>query len=196
MAVITSLSKVSISKAAVICQDITIDSEAKILLDSDPDPVMFINALMAQKLYFDGIRFMARALPKREATWWACLSARSSLTPETAQERLKALVAAEAWVFKPTEEHRREANALANLAGMDNAQAWAAMAAFWSDGSMTPENTPPVIPADNLVSKAVAGAVMLAAVQTHPEKADEKYLFFLEQAIEIANGGNGKLWQA
>jgi hypothetical protein len=36
---------------------------------------------------------------------------------------------------------------------------------------------------------------MLSAVQTQPEKADEKYVFFIEQAIDIANGGNGKVWQ-
>jgi hypothetical protein len=68
------------------------------------------------------------------------------------------------------------------------------MAAFWSEGSIAPEDAPAVPPADNLTAKAVAGAVMLAAVQAQPEKANDKYLFFIEQAIDIANGGNGRLW--
>jgi hypothetical protein len=68
------------------------------------------------------------------------------------------------------------------------------MAAFWSEGSIAPEDAPAVPPANNLTAKAVAGAVMLAAVQAQPEKANDKYLFFIEQAIDIANGGNGRLW--
>jgi hypothetical protein len=40
-------------------------------------------------------------------------------------------------------------------------------------------------PAEHLTAKAVAGAVMLAAVQAEPEKAPEKYRWFLTQASEV-----------
>ncbi len=196
MADVASLTKVLIPAAAVICQDIQLDPQALACLQADLPPVDFLNALLGQALYPDAVRFLARALPKRESTWWACICARSAIGPDTKPEVIKALESAELWVFKPTETNRRAANNAAHAASFENPAAWAAMAAFWSEGSMAPEDVPSVPPADNLTAKAVAGAVMLAATLTQPEKAQEKYLFFIEQGIDIANGGNGRVWQS
>ncbi|AEG02282.1 DUF6931 family protein [Methylomonas methanica] len=195
MADLVSLNKVLVPKAALICQDIELDQQALTGLASDPSPLEFLQDLIKQKLYPDAVRFLARALPKREAVWWACLSARSCLLTEKPEPKLvQAVEAAEAWVYKPTETNRRQAFTAAEAASFENPAAWAGMGAFWSEGSMAPENVPAVPPADNFTAKAVAGAVMLAAVQSQPEKASDKYLFFLEQGIDIANGGNGRLW--
>ena len=194
MAELVCLNKVLIPKAALICQDIDLDKTAREYLLADPEPVTFLETLIKQQQYPDAVRFLARALPKREAVWWACLSARSVMGAPPDPSYLQALEAAEAWVYKPTEPHRRQASAAAQQAAFEHAAAWAAMAAFWSEGSIAPEDAPAVPPADNLTAKAVAGAVMLAAVQAQPEKANDKYLFFIEQAIDIANGGNGRLW--
>lgn len=194
MAELVCLNKVLISKAALICQDIDLDETARDCLAADPEPVIFLQSLIKHQLYSDAVRFLARALPKREAVWWACLSARSVMGEKPEPAFLQALESAEAWVYKPTETHRRQASTAAQLAVFENSAAWAAMAAFWSEGSIAPEDAPIVPPADNLTSKAVAGAVMLAAVQNQPEIANDKYLFFIEQGIDIANGGNGRLW--
>ncbi|MCQ8104785.1 hypothetical protein NP590_11765 [Methylomonas sp. SURF-2] len=191
-----SLNKVLAPKAALVCQDIELDQAAQACLATDPVPVDFLRSLIQQQLYPDAVRFLARALPKREAVWWACLSARGCLAEHAGQQLLQAVEAAEAWVYKPNEANRRQAYHAAELAKFENPAAWAGMAAFWSEGSMAPENVPAVPPADNLTAKAVAGAVMLAAVQSRPEQANDKYLFFLEQGIDIANGGNGRLWPA
>ncbi len=192
---VVSLTKISVQKAAELCQDIELEQEALSCLESDPGPVAFLNALLAQKLYSDAVRFLARALPKREAVWWACISARSALGAEPDPKLLKAVESAEAWVYKPTETHRRQANSAAETAAFDNPAAWAAMGAFWSEGSMAPEEAPAVPPADNLTAKAVAGAVMLSCVLNEPEKSESKYQFFIEQGVDIANGGNGRLMQ-
>lgn len=193
---VASLKKVSLDKAALVCQDIEMSAEAQQLLLTDPHPIDYLNKLLAQQLLVDAVRFMARALPKREATWWACICARSVINEQSPPLWIKALAAAETWVFKPTEPNRRLAEQTAQAAQFDNPAAWVAMAAFWSDGSMAPEHVPPVPVTDNLNSKAVAGAVMLAAVQGAAEQAAEKYQFFIQQAIDIANGGNGQVWQA
>jgi len=196
MAGAITLKKILTPHAQTICKDIDVGPEAKKCLEAESDPVAYLNALMEQNLYVDAVRFLARALPKREATWWACLSARCTVNEKSPPELITALTAAEAWVFSPTEPNRRKSHTAAQAANFDNAASWAAMAAFWSEGNMAPEDVPAVVPPpDNLSSKAVAGAVMLSAVQTQPEKADEKYVFFIEQAIDIANGGNGKVWQ-
>lgn len=195
MADLVSLNKVLIPKAAIVCQDIELDQQALACLESDPEPGIFLQALLSKQLYPDAVRFLARALPKREAVWWSCLSARSVLSDSAEKKLLNAIEAAEAWVYKPTESNRRLTIVAAENAALDNPAAWAAMAAFWSDGSIAPETAPVVPPAESLTAKAVAGAVMLAAVQIQPEKANEKYQFFLEQGIDIGNGGNGRLWQ-
>ncbi|MEC4750123.1 hypothetical protein [Methylomicrobium sp. Wu6] len=195
MAGFDSLKKVAVPKAAEICRDIELDPQAIRCLESDPAPVEFLNALLERQLYPDAVRFLARALPKREATWWACICTRGMMGQGTPPASLNALEAAEQWVYKPTEANRRLADAAAQATSFDGPASWAAMAAFWSDGSMAPENASPVIPPENLASKAVAGAVMLAAVLSEPEKVPEKYRYFLEQGVDIANGGNGRPWQ-
>jgi hypothetical protein len=67
------------------------------------------------------------------------------------------------------------------------------MAAFWSGGSLAPPESPAVPPAANLTAKAVAGAVMLAAVVPDPVQAPEKYRHFFDLGVDIACGGKGKL---
>ncbi len=193
---LASLNKITAPQAALICQDIQLESAALATLTAELTPVAFLQALISQALYADAVRFLARALPKREAVWWACLSARSVLSQESPPAHIKAIEAAEQWVYKPLEAHRRLAEQAAQASEYNNPGAWAAMAAFWSEGSKAPVEAPVVPPADHLTAKAVAGAVMLAAVQRQPELAEEKYQFFLQQAIDIANGGNGRLWQA
>lgn len=194
MAGFISLKKVAATKAVDVCRDIELEPQACKFLESDPAPVDFLNALLEKQLYPDALRFLARALPKREATWWACICTRGTVIQNTPPAMLAALEAAEQWVYKPTEVNRRLADAAARATSFDGPAAWAAMAAFWSEGSIAPEDAPVVPPSDNLAAKAVAGAVMLAAVMEQPEKAQDKYLYFLEQGVDIANGGNGRPW--
>lgn len=189
------LKKVVSPKAAALCQDIDLDPAAVQCLASDPSPVEFLNAFFERESYPDAVRFLARVLPKREAAWWACICTRGVLGPEAPPVAVQALAAAEQWVYKPTEANRRLAEAAAQATAFDSPASWAAMAAFWSEGSMVPEDAPAVPPADNLTAKAVAGAVMLAAVIGQPASIQEKYRFFLTQGVDIANGGNGRPWQ-
>jgi hypothetical protein len=184
--------KVAAPKAAAVCADIELGAAALGQLNADIGPALFLRRLIDNALHADAIHFLARALPKRESTWWACLCARAVLgeTPDPAI--LKALEAAERWVYQPSEDNRRLAFAAAQATQFDHPASWAAMAAFWSGGSMAPPEVPVVPPADNLAGKAVAGAVLLAAVRAEPEKATEKYLRFLEQGIDIASGGDGR----
>lgn len=193
MEMATSLNKVLAPRAELVCRDLELDEPALKWLDAYMTPVAFLNKLISEALYADAVRFLSRALPKREATWWACICARTTLTDESLPALSMAVELAEQWVYKPTEAHRRLTYAAACEATFNQAVAWAAMAAFWSDGSMAPENAPVVAPADNLTGKAAAGAVMLAAVSCQPELAEEKYRNFLKQGIDIANGGNGRI---
>ena len=185
--------KVTADRALAVCQDIELDEAGRGLLAPELAPAAFLRLLIDEALYADAVRFLARALPRRQATWWACLCARSVLGENPSPDMVRALELAEQWVYKPTEEHRRLTFPAAQAAQFSHPASWAAMAAFWSGGSMAPPEAPVVPPAENLTGKAVAGAVMLAAVQTEPEKSETKYRRFLEQGIDIACGGTGRL---
>jgi hypothetical protein len=137
------------------------------------------------------VKFLAFGLPAREAVWWACVCARMELLEPVPEPIANALAAAETWVRKPTDEHRRAAMVCAQAAKFESPAAWAAVGAFWSSGSMGPPELPAVPAAPHLLGVAISGAVTLAAVQSQPERADEKRARYVAAAVNIANGGNG-----
>jgi hypothetical protein len=188
----TALTKVQALTAVEVCRLYELDPEAGALLDETSTPASFIERLMGEQRFADAARFLAYALPKREAVWWACLCARAVTNGETSSDNLAALDAAEAWVYKPIDENRRKAMEFAEKTKMDTSASWAAVAAFWSAGSMAPADAPVVPPGEELTGAAVSGAVILAAVQKEPEKAPEKYARFLTQGLEVARGGSGR----
>jgi hypothetical protein len=150
--------------------------------------------LEAAGLYNEAARLSAHALPKREAVWWACMCAASvpdpALPPADAQARL----AAEAWVRKPGDDAlRRAAWEAAQMTAFRSPEAWAAVGAFWSGGSMSPEGQPVVPPAEHLTGVAVSGAVVLAAVRGKPDRAPARLARFVAAARDIAAGGAGRI---
>jgi len=188
---IGALSKITARTAQEIC-----DGAADALEVTAPPglaPAAFLEELLSAGRLSDAVPFLAYALPKREAVWWACLSARSALDEGAAAETRAALEAAEAWVYRPTDENRRAAFARAEAAKFNSPSAWAAVGAFWSGGSMAPPDAPAVPPPAHLTGVAVSGAITLAAVMKDPETADEKRLRYIEIAVDIANGGDGRV---
>ena len=70
----------------------------------------------------------------------------------------------------------------------------AALGAFFTSGSLSPPNAPPVPPGEFMTAKAVTGSVTMAAVAQEPEKAPEKFQEFVRLALEVAD--RTKLWPA
>lgn len=187
------LIKVTAKSAAEVCKRFELSDEVKSLLEQNATPEGFLRALLEKQLYQDAVRFLAFALPKREATWWACLCARAALGDKPRPETVNALALAEKWVYEPTEDTRRAAMAAAETAKFDAPSAWAAAAAFWSTGSIAPPETPMIMAPDDQTGKAVIGAVLLAAVSTGPEKINDLCRSFLSQGLDIAQGGAGRV---
>jgi hypothetical protein len=170
-----------------------LDSGAAELVAGKPDAASGIAALAAAGRFPEAVRLVAHALPKREAVWWACMCARAVPDPAVPEADLKALAAAEAWVRRPDEANRRAAMAAAQATRMQTAEAWAAVGAFWSGGSMAPEGQPVVPPGEHLTGVAISGAVVLAAVRRRPERAEARFARFLDSARDIAAGGAGRI---
>ena len=189
---IGTLNKISAKKAAEICA--VAAAAGRTLPDpGDASPAEYLKKLVSAPALDEAIQFMAFALPKREAVWWACLCARSQVRDSTPAAALAALTAAEAWVYRPTDETRRAAMERAQATQFDSALIWPAVAAFWSGGSLAPPNLPAVPPPSHLSGVAVCGAVTLAAVQTEPALAEQKRQRYIEIAIDVANGGSGRI---
>ena len=159
-----------------------------------PTQRAFIALLMERGLHMDAVRFIAHALPRREAVWWAWVCARKS-AGETPKPAIKAaLDAAERWVVQPTEDHRRQALQFGEAADFGTAAGCAALGAFMSGGSLGPPGTPVVPPGEFMTAKAASGAVILAAVTPEPAKAPEKFADYVKLGLEVAD--RTKLWPA
>ena len=169
-----------------------LSGEARALLAGDPAPHSYLDALAARGLFPDAVKFLANALPKRQAVWWACLCARHSARGSPSAQTDAALRAAERWVAGPDEPSRRAAESAAEAVGVGTPAGCAALAAFWSAGSRAPPHVQDVPPPDHLTARGVAGSVMLAAVATEPEQADEKFRRFIALGLDVAAGLN--LW--
>ena len=157
------------------------------LLRPEMHPLEFVALLMEKALYPDAVRFIAHALPKREAVWWGWVCARRA-AGDNPQPKIKAsLEATEKWIAQPSEDNRRSAMAAAQKAELGTAAGCAGLAAFFSGGSLAPPEAPVVPPGEFLSAKAVSGAVIFAAVAKEPERAPEKFKSFVAQGVEVTN---------
>ena len=130
------LTKVTAKTAAEVCKLFPLGDEAKKLLRDGMAPRPFLDVLIEKQEFADAVRFLAHALPKREAVWWACQCARQAYGANPPAPLGPALQAAEKWVIDPSEENRRAAHAASEAAGLGVPAGCAAMAAFFSGGSL------------------------------------------------------------
>lgn len=188
----TNFIKIKQQNATAIAQGLELDEEAVSLLQDKPTSADFIQQLLEHELYSDAVRFLAHALPKREATWWACLCARNNITEKTPVKEVKAIELAEAWVYKPTEENRKLTLPAAQATEFKSAASWAAIAAFWSGDNISPVPETTIPPDEKLFAKAVVSAVMLATTSGDAIKVKDNYKLLLKKGINIACGGDGR----
>ena len=183
----------NISKTQAICSVAELKPEAMALLQPQQKPPEFIDTLMDKKLFADAVRFLAHALPRREAVWWAWMCARRAAGERPAPAVQTALEVTERWIAQPTEENRRAAEQAAELATIDTPAGCAAMGAFFSGGSIGPPDAPEVPPGPYLTAKVVSGAVIYAALGDEPAEAPGKFRSFVAQGVDVTN--RLKLWE-
>ena len=179
------------SITAQVCSVAELGDEARALLQENQPPQDFLKLLVEKGRFADAVRFLAFSLPKRESVWWAWVCARRAAGAEPAPKIKASLDATEKWIAQPTEDNRRAAMAAAEAAD-GTAASCAGMAAFFSTGSLAPPGAQAVPPGPYLTSKAVTGAVMLAAVGGEPEETPEKYRAAIDQGMDVAK--RIKLW--
>jgi uncharacterized protein DUF6931 len=190
--IIATLPRVTAKTATEVCGDLELEPPARGLLRNGATPAQFLQALVEKTMLDDALRFLARAMPKREAIWWGCACAKLVLDNTASPEEQAALKAAEKWVQDPSEDNRRAAMK-ASEASTGGPGKFLACAVFFSGGSLAPANCPVVVPPENMTGKFVAGAIALSTVMREPQKKVEKVTRFVTQGVDIANGKG--LWK-
>jgi uncharacterized protein DUF6931 len=191
------LAKVKATTAVEVCRNFDLKEEARPFLRGGQSPREFLEALLANKKYAPAIDFLAHALPPREAVWWGCLCVQRVGTSKLSAAEAAACKAAAAWVLDPTEENRLKAKAPAEAATLSSPAGGLATAATWTGGSLAPPMSnpnpkvpppPPVPPGPFLPAKAVAGAILLAAVKGDPTRIADTQHSFVELGVGVAEG--------
>ena len=184
--------KLADAPPATLAEVAGVEDEAFAFLAPEQSVADYIANLAGAGLYSAAIAVLAHALPKREAVWWGCVALRHAEAPQPGSPSDAALAAAEAWVYTPDEQHRRPTQAAAAGVGLDTPAGWAAMAAFFSGGSVAPPDSAVVPPRDDLTGRAVAGAITLAASHPNAGRSTDLFEIFIGMAFEIARGGDGR----
>jgi len=175
--------------AREVCQSYQPKDEVLDLLEDNQSPAAFLELLVARGKMVEAVQFLAQALRKREAVWWACTCVRWGQGPQPAPKAAAALAAAERWVREPSEANRRTAEAAAKAAsGTSTPAGCAAQAAFWSGESLAPAGQSPVPPAPGLAGSAVFGAVLLASVLHNPTGFKDNLAALLDLGVVVAAG--------
>ena len=175
--------------AAEIARSLELSAKAREALGPGHRPSEYVECLRGRGLAADAIMVLAAWQPRREGVWWTCRAVREMLRGAAAAPLdTAALDAAQRWAASPTEEHRRAAGAAAEAANFETAAACAALAAFWSEGSLAPAGAPDVAPGPHLAPAAMASAMQLAAVAVAPQQAPARLDHCLEIGLAVAQG--------
>src|SRR5437867_5930132 len=172
--------------AVEVCRQFFLGDVAKKLLTDRLTAEQFLQLLIENKQYIDAVRVLAYALSTRQAIVWASFCARHYSEANPSEESLTALEAVDKWLAEPDDDKRRETMNAAKLARFDTPAGSAALAVFFSGGSLAPADAPVVPPSESLTPNSVVGTVLLATLLKEPEKAEEKYQFFLAQGLKNA----------
>ena len=180
------LTKVTAKTAAEICGHYKVSEGAQKLLGPQLSPPQFVAALLQARQYVDVYDFLAHALPKREAIWWACLGVRHAQGVELPPLELAALKAAVEWVLEPGEPKRRAAQAAGEAADFGTPAGCAALAVYGSGGSLIADKLPMVAPPPYMTAEAAAACLTMASVKGDPKTIPDVQRELAELGIAIA----------
>lgn len=147
----------------------------------------FAQALIDNKHWMDGVRYLAYLIPARECVWWAWFCARKALKPEDPPEFSQALSKVEAWIGQPTDQARLAAREFADRVPAGSPPMLLLQAVYFAGEGIhdaTGERTPQVQYLTNsLASASIIGSVfVIDGAVPDPVAAD-----FFKQGMEVAN---------
>lgn len=180
------LALVEAGTAAEVCEKSVLSNDAIELLAEDMAPERFLEALIEAELLPDAIKFLAQALPKREAVAWARDCSREAIAAALSELDELCLDAVDRWLAEPSDENRRAAMDLADKAGYRSPASMTAAAAAWTEGGMGPAEYDDVLPPETLAGTMSSSAVLMAALESAPDETPATQRRLLEKGFAIA----------
>lgn len=127
-------------------------------------PADYVARLRGENRQSDAVQALAAALSRFDAVAWAVRAVRDlAVQARRDEEQDAALKAALLWLQDSSEPRRRAARAAADALKDGGAEYMAAMAVFYSGGSITAEAMEPVPAPKETAGRFAAAAVMMAA---------------------------------
>jgi hypothetical protein len=165
-----------------------ISDDAKPLVAAAGDCDTALSALQAASLDVDALRLVAFALPPREGVWWALTAvthvSRMPMAKPFTPPMLSALAATEQWIANPDDAHRRAAWQAAQDAGLETAAGSAAGAAYFTGGSVAPQEITPIPPPPG-IHAALTFVAVVAAAGADPEQFAPLTRAFVTQGVQL-----------
>lgn len=128
----------------------------------------------------DAITFLGHALPRLEAlAWSARILEEAAAGRELRRADRQALDHSLRWLGDPSEAARRAASDAAALAGERSAERMLALGVFYSGGSISDPDLPPIQPPPELAGRLAAAAILIAAARVEDRNA------FFSHALEV-----------
>ncbi|WP_326523454.1 DUF6931 family protein [Sphingomonas sp.] len=184
---------VRLSNARQVAELMEMDEDA--LPGEDVAAPAYYAALRDGGEQVSALDFLAHALPRFESVAWAAqtLDTESRTRTLPVRDRL-ALDTVLRWVGEPVEANRLAAREASEAAGDRSAERLLALAVFFSGGTMSQPDLPPVNPPPHVSARFAAGAIKLAAFRTDdPKKVIDDALVLGEA---VAQQGIGALTPA
>jgi hypothetical protein len=155
-------------------------------------PAAYVSCLLADDLNRDARHFLAHALPRRRALWWACLCSRDvrEFAAEAALDPV--LEIATEYVRLPSESLRRAAQSLLQTLPLNSLSAHLAAAVFMTAGSLGPPDSPAVPVPPQVLGRLVSTIVYGAATKKNVVQFVHHMREYIELGREIAAGKH--LW--
>jgi hypothetical protein len=155
---------------------------------TDDPPTSFLKKLAEREPIADAVTFCAHLLPRREAVWWACSSARA-LLGDIPRSRAASLLAAEAWVYQPDDRHRQAALEIGTASNSNDPLTWLALAAGWSGGLIGRHPQRPVQMPTYMTARAARIAVVLSACAVNSDQRVARLQACIAEGIKLAQDG-------
>jgi hypothetical protein len=155
-------------------------------------PQAFFESLKAEGRLSDAAFFLGQALPRFETVAWAARAVRDLRAAQPVERPAPdrdALKAALLWIQDPSEPRRRAAGDAAEAAADDSAERLAALAVFFSGGSIAPPDCEPVPAPREAAGQLAATAVVVAAMGAAPDEADRALASALAAGAQVAERG-------
>ena len=138
----------------------------------DAEPQAFFATLRQAGRRSEAVKFLGQALPRLEVVAWCARTVRDlGEARDVPDADARALRSALLWMQDPGEPRRRAAYEAARGADRSGPERLAALAVFFSGGSLGPDTIAPVLPDRTASGRFAAGAVLIAAGRAADRKA-------------------------